>query len=248
MPTTFTRNYAGDGLVPSRDPNDARIESAKFAPGRYAKGTAVACYATGAAQNEIQTATVTGTPTGGTVRLALDGKPTAALAHNASAAVVQAALEALPNVGAGNVGVALAGAVYTVTFQGALAAQDVPELTLFANALTGGSTPSVTIATTQIGRAAGAQWAAYNDSLSNGLQVCRGLLRYPTEVGLNGVHAVDSSMWNEHPEGPRSAPVYVGGTFRCGDLVGLDAAAVADLGRLVNGTLITDAGVEIRLS
>lgn len=248
MPLTASRTYAGEGLIPSRDPNDARLESAKLAPGRYAKGQAVGLYATGAAQNEIQTATVGGSPTGGTFRLALDGKPTAALAYNASAAVVQAALEALPNVGAGNVGVALSGSVYTVTFQGELANQDIPLLTLFSNNLTGGSSPTVTPATTQVGRAAGAYWGPYDDSASNGLQTCRGFVRYPTEVGLNGVHAVNSSIWGEPAEGKRSAPVYVAGTFECSKLVNLDANAVADVGRLVNGTAYTDTGAELRMN
>lgn len=250
MPLTASRTYAGEGLIPSRDPNDARIESAKLVPGEYPKGTAVGLYATGAAQNEIQTATITGTPTGGTYRLALDGKPTAAIAFDATAAAVKAALEALANVGTDNVGVSLSGAVYTITFQGALANQDIPLLTLYANALTGGSSPSVTLATTQIGRAAGAQWGAYNDALSNGLQVCRGFVRYPTEVGLNGVHAVNSSLFGECAEGKRSAPVYVAGTFyaAAANLPGLDAAGVADVGRLINGTLITDTGAELRMS
>lgn len=248
MPLTASRTYAGEGLVPSRDPNDARTESAKLAPGEYVKGQALGLYATGAAQNEIQTATVSGTPTGGTFRLALDGKPTAALAYNATGAVVQAALEALGNVGTGNVGVSLSGAVYTITFQGALANQDIPLLTLFANALTGGSSPTVALATTQIGRAAGAQWGAYDDAASNGLQVCRGFLRYPTEVGLNGVHAVNSSIFGEATEGKKSAPVYVAGTFYTSQLVNLDANGVADVGRLINGTAYTDTGAELRMS
>lgn len=248
MPLTPSRTYAGEGLIPSRDPNDARLESAKLAPGVYPKGQAVGLYATGAAQNEIQTATVNGTPTGGTFRLALNGQPTAAVAHNADGPTLQAALEALANVGAGNVGVSKASNVFTITFQGALANQDVPLLTLFSNNLTGGSSPTVALATTQIGRAAGAQWGAYNDGLSNGLQVCRGFVRYPTEVGLNGVHAVNSSIWGEPAEGKRSAPVYVAGTFETGKLVGLDAAAVADVGRLITGTAHTDAGAELRMS
>jgi hypothetical protein len=244
---TATRTYAGEGLVPSRDPNDARVDSAKLAPGTYAKGQAVGLYNAGAAQNEIQTATVNGTPTGGTFRLALNGRPTAALNHNASAAVVQAALEALPNVGAGNVGVALASTVYTITYQGALANQDIPLLTLFANNLTGGSSPTVALAATQIGRAAGAYWGAYNDALSNGLQAARGLVRYPTEVGLNGIHAMNHSIFGEVSEGKLSAPVYIAGTFALADLVGLDANGVVDLGRLINGTAITDPGVELRI-
>lgn len=246
MPLTATRTYAGDGLVPSRDPNDARIEAGRLVPGKYSKGQAVGLYATGAAQNEIQTATVNGSPTGGTFRLALGSKVTAALAYNASAAVVQAALEALDNIGAGNVGVALATNVYTITFQGALANQDIPLLSLYANNLTGGSSPTVALATTQIGRAAGAQWGGYDDALSNGLQVCRGFLKYPVEVANNGTHSVNSSIFGECvQDGYQSAPIYVAGTFDCSKLTGLDANGVADVGRLINGTLITDTGAEL---
>lgn len=248
MPLTASRTYAGEGLIPSRDPNDARLESARLMPGNYVKGQAVGLRTTGAAQNEIQTATVSGSPTGGTFRLALDGVPTAALAYNATGAVVQAALEALANVGTGNVGVSLSGAVYTVTFQGDLANQDIPLLTLYANGLTGGSSPTVALATTQIGRAAGAYWGPYDDSASNGLQVCRGFVRYPTDVGNNGVHAVNSSIFGECAEGKRSAPVYIAGTFLASQLVNLDAAAVVDVGRLITGTAYTDTGAELRMS
>lgn len=63
----------------------------------------------------VQTVTITGSPTGGTFTLEVDGSKTTPLVFNAAAGVVQAALEALPNVGSGNVTVAGAGP-YTVTF------------------------------------------------------------------------------------------------------------------------------------
>lgn len=69
----------------------------------------------------IQTVTLTGTPTGGTFRLTYDGQSTSALAYNASAATVDAALEALSTIGTGNVAVTgSAGGPYTVTFGGTL--------------------------------------------------------------------------------------------------------------------------------
>src|SRR5215217_5547460 len=53
--------------------------------------------------NEQQTVTITGTPTGGTFTLTYAGATTAAIAYNAAAAAVTTALEALPNIGPGNV-------------------------------------------------------------------------------------------------------------------------------------------------
>lgn len=249
MPLTATRTYAGDGLVPSRDPNDARIESMRLAPGKYAKGTAIGIYTAGSAASEVQTVEVTGSPTGGTFRLAFDGKPTAALARNATAAVVQAALEALPNIGTGNVTVTLASTTYTVTFGGDLANQVLPSLTLFSNNMTGGTSPSLTITETTAGRSAGLLAGAYDDAASDGRQVCRGFLKYPVEVATNGTHAVQTSLFGEVvQDGKQSAPVYVAGTFLCSDLTGLDANGVADCGRLITGTAFNATGAEIRMS
>src|SRR5689334_19816835 len=56
-------------------------------------------YQGGTLANEVQVVTVTGTPTGGTFRLAFRGVATAAIAFNAAAAAVQTALLDLPNVG-----------------------------------------------------------------------------------------------------------------------------------------------------
>jgi hypothetical protein len=101
--------------------------------------------------SEVQTATIGGTPTGGTFTLTLAGQTTTAIAFNATAATVQAALAALSNVGTGNVTVTgSAGGPYTITFGGVLAAEDIPALT-HTDSLTGGSSPAVTIATSTAG-------------------------------------------------------------------------------------------------
>lgn len=123
--------------------------------------------------NEVQTATVTGTPTGGTFTLTWSGQTTAAIAYNATAATVQTALAALSNIGAGNVTVSgSAGGPYTVTFVGALASTDVAVIAA-TSSLTGGSSPGVTIATTTAGGAA---------SASNGQQTLVGFLFTATEI------------------------------------------------------------------
>jgi hypothetical protein len=95
--------------------------------------------------NEVQTVTVTGSPTGGTFTLTYDSATTSTIAYNASAATVQAALIALSTIEAGNVSVSGSnGGPYTVTFQGG---QNVSQLTASGAGLTGGSSPSVSVAT-----------------------------------------------------------------------------------------------------
>lgn len=106
-----------------------------------------------AGTSEVQTVATTGTPTGGTFKLSYKGQVTAAIAHNAAAAAVISALEALSTIGSGNVtggGGPLPTGV-TVTFAGALARKAVPLLVLADNSLTGGTTPTVTITETTPG-------------------------------------------------------------------------------------------------
>lgn len=81
--------------------------------------------------NEVQTVTLgPPSPTGGTFTLAFSGQTTGTIAYNASAATVQTALEALSNIGSGNVAVTgSAGGTWTVTFQGTLAATNVAQMT-----------------------------------------------------------------------------------------------------------------------
>lgn len=110
-------------------------------------------YKGGTAANEVQTVATTGTPTGGTFRLSFMGATTGTIAYNAAAAAVQAALEALPNVQPGDVvasGGALPSAV-TLTWGGRFAGKDVAAPTLDTNGLTGGTSPTVVIATTTPG-------------------------------------------------------------------------------------------------
>lgn len=101
--------------------------------------------------DEVQTVTVTAT--GGTFTLSFGGSTTAALAFNAAAATVRAALEALPSIGGGNVTVTGGPggtAAYTVTFSDELG--NVEQMTANGAALTG-TAPSVTVATTTQGAA-----------------------------------------------------------------------------------------------
>ena len=98
--------------------------------------------------NEQQEVTLTGSPAGGTFTLTYDGQTTSGIAYNASAATVKTALEALSNIGSGDVAVdGDAGGPWTVTFQGALAATNVVEMTGSGASLTGGATQTYTTTT-----------------------------------------------------------------------------------------------------
>jgi len=93
------------------------------------------------------TVVITGAPTAGTFTLTVGGTPTSAIPYNATAAQVQAAVEAVTAVGAGNtvVGGTLPTGV-TVTFCEAL--QGTTLTVTATGSFTGGTTPAVTSLTT----------------------------------------------------------------------------------------------------
>lgn len=96
---------------------------------------------------EVQTVTITGTPTGGTFTLTFDGQTTATIAYNAAAAAVQSALEALSNIAPGDVTVTGGpgpGTPWVATFLGTLG--NVPQMTASGAGLTGG-TPVIAVTT-----------------------------------------------------------------------------------------------------
>lgn len=112
-----------------------------------------------AGTDEVQTITFGGTPTGGTFKLKFGSFVTAAISWSATNNTlrdnVDAALEALPNVGAGNVTVAVgtmtAGVgTLTMTFAGTLAKRAVALITVASNNLTG-TAPTVAVTETTPG-------------------------------------------------------------------------------------------------
>lgn len=128
------------------------IEGAIGTPLRYA-GTP------SAGTSEVQTITFGGTPDGGTFKLAFDGQTTAAISwsatNNTLVANIDAALEALTNIGTGGVTTAVGTmtsgiGTITLTFAGALAAKAVNTVTVADNSLTGTS-PTLAVAETTPG-------------------------------------------------------------------------------------------------
>jgi len=112
-----------------------------------------------AGTSEVQTLTFGGTPTGGTFKINFEGFVTASITWSATNATlvsnIDAALEALGNVGTGGattaVGTMTAGiGTINVTFAGNRVAQPVGLMTVDTNAMTGTS-PTLAIARTTAG-------------------------------------------------------------------------------------------------
>jgi hypothetical protein len=115
--------------------------------------TGITSLTSGTPANEVQTVTITGTPTGGTFTLTFSGQTTAAITYNAIASAVQTALLTLNNLDTGDVTVTGGpgpGTPYVVTFGGNYASTDVPAMTA-TSSLTGGSSPNVGVSTTTPG-------------------------------------------------------------------------------------------------
>lgn len=102
----------------------------------------VATILAGSGVDEEQQIDFSAVPDAGSYALEFDGQVTAGIPFNANAAAVQAALEALSNIGAGNVLVAgdYAGG-FVVTFQGALGALNVEQIVVNANTLEAAAIP-----------------------------------------------------------------------------------------------------------
>jgi hypothetical protein len=133
-----------------------------------------------AGTTEVQTLTIGGTPTGGSFILAYDGYNTAAIPWSATNATliasIDAALEALPNIGTGGIttaaGTVTAGiGTITLTWAGNQVLEAVNTITVASNSMTGTS-PTVAVAETTPGVSAfgrGAPTGAKATDTTNGL-------------------------------------------------------------------------------
>ena len=128
-----------------------------------------------AGTDEVQTLTIGGTPTGGTFTLVYSGQTTAPITwSNVNAtliAAIDAALEALVNIGTGGVttavGTMTAGiGTATITFTGTNAKKNVDLITVGTNSLTG-SAPTVAVATTTPGVNASGRGAPIGGQLTD---------------------------------------------------------------------------------
>lgn len=143
-------------------PGDVTIEalglwvSTEVAAATIAAGDRVSISADGmvpygpVSSDEVSRLTITAT--GGTYTITYSGQTTSALAYNAAAATIQTALEALSNVGVGDLVVSGTGTTRTITAAATLADANLTDLTVDDALATGGD---VTVATITQGSAAG---------------------------------------------------------------------------------------------
>lgn len=159
----------------------------------------------------VQTITPSAAPVAGTWRIVFEGATTAELDFNATAAEVEAALEALSTIGAGNVAVAKALGVYTVTFQGDLGALAVGALAIDANTLedVGGDPVDMVVAEATPGVTATGRGALHGalliDTTNGDLYVNNGTPLAPSWglvldsfPAIAGPSAGFSAVWGEH--------------------------------------------------
>lgn len=116
MPTTANQTYTKNRLIPAYPGVPAPTISIKLPASKTLSAGQVLAELIG--NNEVQTLTIDAT--GGTFTGTYGGQTTAAVAYNATAAVLKAALEALSTIGTGNVDVQKLRSRWTIT-QGASA-------------------------------------------------------------------------------------------------------------------------------
>ncbi|MBA2788276.1 phage major capsid protein [Mycobacterium canettii] len=141
----------------------------------------------GQATNEVQVVTVTGDP----FTVSFRGVSTADLADTADAATVEAAIQGLSTIGAGNATVAgSAGGPYTVTFAGALAATAVDQLeatnATVATSTEGEAANGITGLINQPGVQTGTLDVADADSLLDAIGLASAAEVMPTRWFVNG--------------------------------------------------------------
>lgn len=166
---TCLRHFAGRDSIKSAvfDASTLTVESAGFlripigsflTPSVAHDATKVKIFeGLGTNANDVQTVSITGTPTGGTFTLTFNGLTTAAIKFNATSAEVVTALAALTNIGPLNVkgsGGALPGTPVVITFEGLLGNEPQNVMTASGAGLTGGTTPAVSVAHTTPGKTA----------------------------------------------------------------------------------------------
>lgn len=238
MPTSAIATFTNTGITPvfPCDCGACAIElPVALKDGVYAKGTVLDRTTATGGTNEVQTLAITGTPTGGTFTISFTNpwtgavETTAAIAYNATAAAVQAALIALDAFDSGDLvctGGALPGTAVVVTFGGRYAARDITALST-TDSLTGGTTPASAVTETTKGVVAAGTYFAYAGATA------RAILKYACTVVLGKI-----ARLGEHGEELQAAPAFFTGDFQTADLVGLDTDAVTDLGaRLLTGSV-----------
>ena len=224
MPIEASIKYGVNKLIPWFPQEPAQRTTVRLAPNLTLKAGQLLEMVTAA--SEVQTVTGNTGVTAGTYRLSVLGQWTAPLAFNANAAAVQAALQALPAVGAGGItvsGGALSTATaFTLTYAGSLTNTPMPLVGIDVSALTNSGAAIAIAATTQ-----GVSAGTYQAYASGDAKL---VLEYDAKSDTEGNIALSqTNAQMEHGETYPTVSAYYGGVFKCSDLIGLDSGAVADL-------------------
>src|SRR5882672_3715158 len=226
MAASPSYTFSQSQLQPVYNPAQARSRNVNLAAGTYLRGTVLG-QVTNVGADAVQTITVSGTPTGGTVVVnvsptTINAPNTITLNYNNTVAAAQPLFDAVYGPGNTKVtGTTLPGGSLIVTFIGDLAGQPVTAFTKGANGLTGGSSPDFAIAQTTTGVLNVGTFAAFAHGNSDGTQVAKGLLMYPCTVDASG----NITFSTEIPRlTENAAPIYWAGAFRSEELVGLPTA------------------------
>jgi hypothetical protein len=85
----------------------------------------------------------------------------------------------------------------------------------------------------------GGRFGAYDGEATDGRETAVAILPYDCRTDAAGAITLASGAQagGEHGDTYDHVPVYVAGTFHTSELTGLDSDAVADLGRLVSGSI-----------
>lgn len=248
MPSALvTRRYNCVRLVPLYPGAYNRRRPVNLAPSTtFVAGQVLGI--SGTAANAVQTLTTTGTPTGGsqtvTVTDPISGKAYAFdVPYNSSSATAQTNVRAaIGNSDIAVTGGAQPGTALVFTFSGRYASRPVYPMTTVTTGLTGGTNPAASFAQTTLGRTANT-YAAYVGGGATDPAKC--LLEYACVTDASGYIVAGSSAYTGEGFQEPSHPAWFGGVFRVGDLTGLDAGAVVDLGARLESGAVTDADAVI---
>jgi hypothetical protein len=151
----------------------------------------------------VQSLTMAGTPTGGTFTLAFEANYTAPIAYNATAAAIQAALNAIGTIAdAGGVtctGGPVSTTAVVITF-GANGSQPLLLPTLSGNALVGATAPTAVVSSTQLGNgqfdvAPGSGWSELGSTRS-GVQIAKN--NTEDQLDIDQIYGSILGVPNEH--------------------------------------------------
>jgi hypothetical protein len=248
MPTSANRRFSNRRCNPAIAPELAVPGYVKLAASKtFVAGTVLGEKIGTDSKQSLTPSTGANAITGGTYKLTYATIQTAAINATASAADIQAALEALSSIGAGNVlvtgGPLMSGVVY-IEFRGTLGNAARTAISVDATSLTSGGAAAVTVNAAVVAGAAGTPevYDAYAEGHTDGTGVGKCILQVDcaTDGSGNITFGNGGQTVGEWGETHLTAPIWWSGFFRAADLTGLDGALLASQGwQLKQGTLTT---------